>query len=144
MRTKRTPIVVMAALAATAALALSACGGEPIPPRATATSPSVSPTASADPTATASPIVEATTIEIVVRDGEVESPGEVGVKAGDRVAIRVRADVTDEVHVHGYDLLKEVSPGDPATIAFVADVAGVFEVELEQASLLLLRLKVNP
>jgi hypothetical protein len=88
--------------------------------------------------------VEATEIEIRVRGGEVESPGQVGVKAGDRVRITVRADVSDEVHVHGYDLFDEVRPGRSAVIEFRADVVGVFEVELENASLLLLRLQVNP
>ncbi len=141
MRGNRRSIAASAALAA-ALLTLSACGGDATP-GATPTAPTVtadSPT----PTATSSPIVEATQIEIQVNDGEVESPGLVGVKVGDRVRITVRADVTDQVHVHSYDLLADVSPGDPASIEFAADVAGVFEVELEEASLLLLRLTVNP
>jgi hypothetical protein len=52
--------------------------------------------------------------------------------------------VTDHLHVHGYDLLAEVAPGKPGRVEFTADVAGVFEVELEDASLLLLRLEVSP
>jgi heme/copper-type cytochrome/quinol oxidase subunit 2 len=141
LRGNRRSIAVLPALAA-ALLTLSACGGDATP-GATPTAPSVT-AGSPTPTATSSPIVEATQIEIQVSDGEVESPGVVGVKVGDRVRIRVRADVADQVHVHGYDLLADVSPGNPATIKFAADVAGVFEVELENASLLLLRLKVNP
>jgi heme/copper-type cytochrome/quinol oxidase subunit 2 len=132
------------AIACVALLALAACGDggtrgagiTPIPP----------PTGSGTLTQTATPppIVEATEIAIVVKGGQVESPGEVGVSLGDRIRIRVRADVTDEVHVHSYDLLTDVSPGHSATIEFTADVAGVFEVELEGAGLLLLRLKVSP
>ena len=55
-----------------------------------------------------------------------------------------RADVSDEVHVHGYDLLAEVSPDEPAVIVFRANAPGVFEVELEGAGLLLLELTVTP
>ena len=54
----------------------------------------------------------------------------------------VRADVSDHVHLHGYDLLADVAPGNPARIDFVADVAGVFEVELEDAGTLLFNLEV--
>jgi FtsP/CotA-like multicopper oxidase with cupredoxin domain len=145
MRTKRTSFAVMAALVA-AALALSACGGGAPPPQATATSPGVSPTASVSPTptATSSPTVDATEIEIEVEDGQVKGPQEVSVTAGERIVLTVQADVTDEVHVHGYDRLAQVSPGNPATIRFRADLVGVYEVELESAGKLLFRLKVNP
>ncbi len=34
-----------------------------------------------------------------------------------------------EVHVHGYDLEEEVEPGEPAILAFEADVTGRFEIE---------------
>ena len=63
--------------------------------------------------------------------------------AGERVRL-VEADVSDEVHVHGYDLLAEVSPDEPAVIVFRANAPGVFEVELEGAGLLLLELTVTP
>ena len=52
---------------------------------------------------------------------------------GDRVRIIVHADVSDEVHFHGYDLSADVTPETPARIDFVADAAGVYEVELEDA-----------
>jgi len=55
----------------------------------------------------------------------------------------VTADVVDEVHVHGYDLFADVAPGAPATINFVADIPGVWEVELEGAGALLVELEVS-
>ena len=57
--------------------------------------------------------------------------------------IEVRSDTTDHVHVHGYDLLADVGPGTRGRIRFVANVAGIFEVELEEAGLLLFRLEVS-
>jgi hypothetical protein len=57
------------------------------------------------------------------------------VTKGDRVVVLVTSDVSDEVHVHGYDLKRDVAPGSPARIAFVANLPGQFEIELENRSL---------
>jgi hypothetical protein len=50
---------------------------------------------------------------------------------GDQVVLTVRADVTDEVHLHGYDLFADVTPNQRARITFRADEVGEFEAELE-------------
>ena len=95
-------------------------------------------------TTSASPTPDAVEIEVEVEDGEVQEPGDVEVQQGERVRLVVEADVSDEVHVHGYDLLAEVTPNEPAVIVFRADAPGVFEVELEGAGLPLLELTVTP
>jgi heme/copper-type cytochrome/quinol oxidase subunit 2 len=143
MRAIRTRVAVPAALVA-AIVALPACGGDGMPV-APATSQSPTSTASApSPTATSSPTADATEIEIEVENDQVKGPSEVSVSAGEKIVLVVRADVSDEVHVHGYDLKADVSPGNPATIRFTADLVGVYEVELESVFKLLFRLKVNP
>jgi hypothetical protein len=53
------------------------------------------------------------------------------VKVGRDVVIRVTAGVSDEVHLHGYDLSDDVAPGEQAEIEFEATVPGQFELELE-------------
>jgi hypothetical protein len=63
---------------------------------------------------------------------------------GDRVVLVVTADVTDHVHLHGYDLMRDVAPGRPARIPFRATVPGRFEVELEDRSLQIADLTVRP
>jgi hypothetical protein len=63
---------------------------------------------------------------------------------GQQVVLTVRADVTDEVHLHGYDLFADVAPGQPARITFRADNAGVFEAELEDLGVPVVELTVNP
>ncbi len=63
---------------------------------------------------------------------------------GQTVAIVVHSDVADEVHVHGYDLHKDVEAGGTVRIQFKADVAGVFEAELESRSLQIVALTVKP
>ena len=86
-----------------------------------------------------------TTIRIVVNNGELRGGlAHRTVKQGSKVVIRVSADVSDEVHLHGYDLARDVAPGKPAVIAFAADLPGRFEAELESRGQQILDLKVEP
>jgi hypothetical protein len=64
-------------------------------------------------------------------------------KKGEKVDLVVHSDVADEVHLHGYDLHKDVEAGGTATIRFTADTAGVFEAELESRKLQILELTVK-
>lgn len=70
--------------------------------------------------------------------------GRVPVELGSEVRLVVTADVSDEVHVHGFDLLESVAPDRPAEIEFTADIPGVFEVELETTHMNLLDLEIAP
>jgi hypothetical protein len=84
------------------------------------------------------------TIEVRVVGGRVEGVEDaVDVSLGESVTIRVRSDVADEVHVHGYDLVDDVGPGEEAEIELTTDIPGAFEVELEEARLLLFELRVQ-
>lgn len=84
------------------------------------------------------------TVRVAVAGGKVTPPTHrVRVTKGDTVRLVVTADVDDEVHVHGFDITKDVVAGTPATITFVADQAGIVEVELESAGLQLLQLEVR-
>ena len=83
-------------------------------------------------------------VRISFEGGEVTGPRRPEFTVGDRVALIVRADVADHVHVHGYDLMRDVAPGAPARISFRADAPGRFEVELEDRHLPLTELVVRP
>ena len=67
----------------------------------------------------------------------------VEVDLGSVVALVVTADAAEEVHVHGYDILRAASDGHPAQFAFTAEIPGVFEVELEGSGRLLLLLEIS-
>ena len=67
----------------------------------------------------------------------------VEVDLGSVVAVTVTADTTEEVHFHGYDILRATSDGHPAHFAFTAEIPGVFEVELEGSGRLLLQLEIS-
>lgn len=68
----------------------------------------------------------------------------VEVDKGDRVRFLVRSGVADEVHVHGYDISKDVAAGGEVEFSFTADITGIFEIELENAGEPLGELVVNP
>lgn len=67
----------------------------------------------------------------------------VEIDLGSVVALRVTADTSDELHVHGYDILREVSDGHPVHFAFTAEIPGVWEVELHGSGRLLVLLEVS-
>jgi hypothetical protein len=113
-------------------------------PSAPSPTRTASPTETTSPTPTPSAEPERTVIDVTYRNGEVQGPTGYTATQGERVRIIVRADVSDELHLHGYDLTADVSPGDPGRIDFVANAAGVFEVELEDAGTLLFQLEILP
>ncbi len=63
---------------------------------------------------------------------------------GERVRFKVDSDVSEEIHVHGYDLMKEVEAGGSVSFDFPATIEGGFEVELEDRGEPILELTVNP
>ena len=58
---------------------------------------------------------------------------EIEVTEGDTVRFRARSATDDHVHVHGYDLMKDVPAGETITMSFKADITGIFEIEFEDA-----------
>jgi hypothetical protein len=83
-------------------------------------------------------------IVIVVRNGQpvggVKRPE---VDEGKQVVLIVRSDVSDHMHLHGYDLLADVAPGQPGRIRFRADLVGRFDLELEDRAVLIAELRVS-
>jgi hypothetical protein len=110
----------------------------------TATKPAEPPPGAAP--ADASPPGEAAPTKIVIDDqgAPVGGIAEIEVEAGEEVRFQVRSPVADEVHVHGYDIEKEVPAGGTATIDFPAELEGIFEVELHHSEEQIAELRVNP
>ena len=57
---------------------------------------------------------------------------------------RVRSETADELHVHGYEIRRDLAPGKIASVSFEARIEGVFEVELEGAGEQIAALRVDP
>lgn len=64
--------------------------------------------------------------------------------AGEEIRFRVSSDVAEEIHVHGYDIAKEVPAGGSVEFSFPAEIEGIFEVELEELGVQIAELRVNP
>lgn len=82
---------------------------------------------------------------IVVRDGEpVGGVQELEYSAGEQVRFRVSSDAAEEIHVHGYDLAKDVAAGGTVEFDFPAELEGIYEAELEELGVQIAELRVNP
>jgi hypothetical protein len=140
-------------LAATlgAVLVVAACGGsDEATPTTTQTTTTTEPTTTTQTTDTGTTTTETeppagptrvrvTVVGGVPRGGIVRA----SVDKDERVVVLVRSDVSDHVHVHGYDLFADVAPGSPARIAFRATLSGRFEIELEDRHVQIAELTVG-
>ena len=63
---------------------------------------------------------------------------------GEQVRFKVDSDVSDEIHMHGYDIAKDVEAGGQVTYNVPADIDGIFEVEIEDLGEQIAELRVNP
>jgi hypothetical protein len=63
---------------------------------------------------------------------------------GETVRFRVRSDKPEHVHIHGYDIMKDVDAGKTANVAFKATITGIFEVEFEDSAEEIAELRVDP
>jgi hypothetical protein len=135
---------------AASALALAGCGGGSSQADATtettqATTPATTTTETmtAETTTTSAP--KPRTITVVVEAGRprggIQRPT---VDKGEKVVLVVRTDAGEEVHLHGYDVEKPVTPGTPVRIPFTANLPGRFELELHHPDALLAVIEVKP
>jgi len=127
--------LLRAGAAAALALSLASCAGK-------APDTAAAPSSTAAGATSSSSSAAGQTIQVSYAGGTITGGGRVPVKEGTSVTLEVTSDVADEVHVHGYDLMQDVTPGAPATITFDATIPGVFEVELEELGRQLLTLQV--
>jgi heme/copper-type cytochrome/quinol oxidase subunit 2 len=65
------------------------------------------------------------------------------VNKGRPVRFKVVSDVSDEIHVHGYNFHKDVKKGGSVSFDFPAKIDGIFVVELENRGEQIASLQVN-
>jgi heme/copper-type cytochrome/quinol oxidase subunit 2 len=136
-------LAVAVAIAIVAVVVLASGGDDDDEPAATSAGATATPTATATAEETETPTPTATPKPQppLLTQGKVT---DLRFKQGDTVRFRVRADVADHVHVHGYDLMKDVEPGKTITFSFPATITGIFEIELEDAGEQIAQLRVDP
>ncbi|HEY1316315.1 MAG TPA: hypothetical protein VGF10_03775 [Gaiella sp.] len=144
-------IAVMLAAVAAGAFALAGCGGddstdavtttETVATAPTDTTTTTGTTASTTTTPAAGAKVIAVRVVGGVPQGGIQRPT---VDQGDKVVLVVRTDSGEAVHLHGYNIEKEIVPGKPVRLPFRANIAGRFEVELHPTDTLLAVIEVKP
>jgi hypothetical protein len=124
-----------------AATAVAGCGSND---STTASSTETTTETTATETTTTDTTTKPTVVNIMVVNAAPQS-GIVRqtVNKGDRVVLVVKSDVADEIHLHGYDLSRDVTAGGTARLPFTATLPGRFEVELESRGVQIADLTVN-
>lgn len=91
---------------------------------------------------------DAGTVPTIVVDKQGKPVGgvaELVYKKGERIHFKVRVPFAEEVHLHGYDVAKEVPKGGgTVTYDLPAEIEGEFEAELEDRKEQVVELKVEP
>jgi hypothetical protein len=147
---RRLSAALIGAVVLTAGFALASCGSDEDASdttETTATTETTQTTTTTTTTTTTQPPPPPGPTEIRVRVVNGVPQGGIvreTVDKGDRVALIVTSDVADHVHVHGYDLFRDLVPGKRARIAFRARLPGRFVVELEDRHAQIAELTVNP
>ena len=148
----RSIAIVLAALALFASgVVLASCGGDDeagptTETTTTTTTTGTTETTTTETTTTTQPeptgptVVRITVVDGVPKGGIVRET----VEKNDRVVLVVTSDVSDHIHLHGYDVMRDVAPGKPARLPFKATVPGRFEVELEDRGVPIADITVEP
>jgi pyruvate/2-oxoglutarate dehydrogenase complex dihydrolipoamide acyltransferase (E2) component len=149
-RAQRFAFLAVAAVIAVLAVILIGGGGDDESDTATTTS-ETTPTPTPDepdpdadatetPTATPTPTPTPTPVPLL-QGGKVTK---LRYTEDETVKFRVTSDVDEEVHVHGYDIAKDIPAGETVTVSFPADITGIFEIEYEHAGEQIGQLRVDP
>ena len=82
---------------------------------------------------------------VIGEDGKpVGGVAELTYEKDDPIRFKVESAVADHVHVHGYNLIKDLEPGGTVSFNFPASIEGIFEAELEDRGEQILELRIEP
>jgi hypothetical protein len=148
-RQRMTLVGIAAAIAVAAVVIALVAGGGDDGDDATTTQTTAAETATTtqpDTTETTPPEPpEPEPVRIRVKGGEpVGGVEDIEVDKGDRLMIDVVADTPDHAHLHGYDIEKDVGPGQTARFRVKANLEGIYELELHDSGAQLAKVRVNP
>jgi heme/copper-type cytochrome/quinol oxidase subunit 2 len=135
-RNGRIALIVAALAVALGAFVLLKSGGDDNGDKSSTRTPTATTNAPAQPAAQ----------RITVRGGQpVGGVHKITVTKGDTLRLIVSSpDTSQEIHVHGYDLKRDMAPGQPASFKFKTSIEGVFEIELEDTATKIASLQVRP
>ncbi len=135
--------ITLAVACVLAAVALAGCGSDD-GESASSTDTTMSETTSTTET-TATEAEEPTVVRITIVDGQPQGGiVRATVDKNDQVVLVVTSDVADEIHLHGYDVMRDVEAGGTVQLPFKATIPGRFEAELESRGVQIADITVEP
>ncbi len=146
---RRTALCLLLVAVFASGFVLASCGGDSESGTTTQTTTQTTTTttqATTTGTTTTQPPPQGPTLVRIVVENGAPRGGIVRktVDQGDRVVLVVRSDVTDHIHLHGYDIMRDVAAGGTARLPFRATIPGRFEVELEDRGVQIADITVQP
>lgn len=146
--TLRVPLSYAAGLAL--AVSLTACGGAGDDPVVGSTGSSASSSSSSSPSTSGrgatgnTPIPVARTISITVTGNKVSpAPTTVELGVGESLTLTVTSDHVDQLHLHGFEIEKDLVAGQPLSVTVTGAQPGVYDVETHHPELRLLKIAVK-
>lgn len=144
-RNTRIGLVVAAVVVAVVAIVIiGSGGGDDSKDSSTAaqTTPATTPGGGTATTAKpAAPAIPVVTIKNGKAVGGVKS---ITVKQGDRVRFKVVSDKAYEIHLHGFDIAKDVKAGGSVSYDVKTQAPGLYEFEIEDTGTKIGQVKVEP
>jgi hypothetical protein len=71
------------------------------------------------------------------------APSTVDLRVGESLTLTVTSDHADELHLHGFDIEKQLPAGQPVTVTLTGTQPGTYEVETHHPELRLLKIAVR-
>jgi len=138
----------LAAACVLAAVAFAGCGSDDTESASSTDTATTTETTTTTDTTTTETTTEADTpmvVRIAVGDGQPKGGiVRTTVNKGDQVVLVVTSDVADEIHLHGYDIMRDVEAGGTVRLPFTATIPGRFEAELESRGVQIADISVEP
>jgi hypothetical protein len=71
------------------------------------------------------------------------APATVDLGVGEKLTLTVTSDHADQLHIHGFEVEKNLVAGVPLSVTLTGDQPGVYEVETHHPELRLLKIAVK-
>jgi plastocyanin len=141
-RNSRIALLAAAAVVAVVAIVIIGTGGNDSNNSTPATqTTAASGTQKSSTATTPKPPIQVITIKNGKAVGGVQT---VSVKQGDRARFTVVSDADHEIHLHGFDIAKDVKAGGSVTYNVKTDAPGIYEFEIEDTGTKIGQVKVEP
>jgi hypothetical protein len=76
-------------------------------------------------------------------NGENSESSTIELGQGDQLEVAIQSGVEDQFHLHGYDIFKDLQPGQKTTFNITLETPGEFEAELHHTEAQLFKLQVG-